>query len=260
MLEDSEHPEPPEALDISRYIGELSHELLNPLHAALGFVQLMATDSEHPMSRQQREQLARIESAGYEMLALIDDIRILSTVGAAPGRRKSAVVDMLAVLESAVEQARPLADVYNTALEIEAPDLDSLVLADPELLQRVVYNLLTNAIQYSRRNVRTDSTGIPAKVRLGIHRLRGRCRIFVSDNGPGLTRSQSLSLFEPFQRIRDTSAHVPGNGLGLAVCEALMYQMGGTISVWSSPGRGSSFEIELERIGVAPAASPTAAS
>lgn len=229
----------------SVFIGHLAHELRTPLNGALGFAQLMAADKNEPLNKQQLSQLSRLETAGHDMLALLDDVLNLSQVRL-DGVPALSPVDLLGVLESAITETMPFADARQVSFKPELPELEAWVQAHAQSLRRVVVSLLTRAVAASEPG---------GTVVITVLRRPGRYRLVVTDSGPALQQDQVDMLFEPFGGSVDHADQIDpyfmqhSTGLDLAIGKALTEQMGGSIQVWHQSGSGTTIEVELDRSG-----------
>ena len=140
---------------------------------------------------------------------------------------------------------RPLADQRNIRLgACTGKACEGQLWADHQRLNQVVLNLLSNAVKYNRPGGTVGLSCEPSAT------APGRLRLAVSDTGMGISPENLKKLFTPFERLGAEQSNVEGTGIGLALCKGLVEAMGGTIGVESTPGRGSTFYLELPR-GVA---------
>ncbi|HEY2712030.1 MAG TPA: ATP-binding protein [Chthoniobacterales bacterium] len=221
----------------SEFLSRMSHELRTPLNAILGFGQLL--EGESP-TESQSDAISHILGAGRHLLELINEVLDISGIEA--GRLQLSVepVSVAEAIRQAVDLMRPLA--VERAIEICLPlriDDRLHVLADRQRLRQVLLNLLTNGMKYTR---------VGGMVRVSVdERNWEKIRLIVSDTGVGIPTEKFSRLFTPFDRLGAEYSNVQGTGLGLALCRRLMEAMKGCIAVESTPGRGSSFSIELPR-------------
>jgi two-component system sensor histidine kinase KdpD len=124
-------------------------------------------------------------------------------------------------------------------VEVDVPETLPPVRADPALLERVVANLVDNALAHA-----PDAT--PVRVEAG--EVGGTVLIRVIDRGPGIPPSERDRVFEPFQRLGDAPSHGAGVGLGLAVARGFTRAMGGELILDDTPGGGATMVIELEAV------------
>ncbi|MEZ5738738.1 MAG: ATP-binding protein [Burkholderiaceae bacterium] len=220
----------------SEFIAQLSHEVRTPLAGILGFAQLMRMDQRHPLRGEQRARLNQIELASHRLLELVSGVLELARIE--DGRHRVAVtpVDAVSLLRATLDMLQPLADAYGARLQLTLPDAPLMVLAEDRALNQVMTNLLSNAIKYNRRGGRVQVT---------LHGDENQCRLSVTDEGQGMTAEQMKHLFTPFRRFGQAAQSVEGTGLGLTISRRLVQMMGGRISVQSTPGEGSRFEVSL---------------
>ena len=136
-----------------------------------------------------------------------------------------------------------------SAVSSGAHTLDTVVYADRQRLRQALLNLAGNAVKYNRPGgditIRTAPT------------TSGRQQITVADTGPGIDPADLHRIFDPFQRLDAAQSTQPGTGLGLTLTQRLVRAMGGTITVTSQPGHGTTFTIELGTPLAAPVPEPT---
>lgn len=220
----------------SDFLSSMSHDLRTPLHAILGFAQLLEAGSPPPTPTQ-KVRLGKILGAGWYLLEMINDILDLALIESGKLSMSLESVSLPEVLhdcEGMVElQAK------KSGIRINFPRFDSpcLVNADRTRLKQVLLNLLSNAIKYSRE-------GSVVEVACG-RSAAGRLRISVRDAGKGLAADKLAQLFQSFNRLGQEAGHVEGSGIGLVVSKRLVELMGGTIGAESTVGVGSEFWIEL---------------
>jgi two-component system sensor histidine kinase KdpD len=185
------------------------------------------------LTAEERAELsAAVVDGGGRLASLVDNLLDLSRLQAGGARPREDWVSLDDVLLMARDGlADPAGDVRLTI----DPDVPS-VRADAAQLERAFANLLENASRYSG--------GQPVSVQ--VRRSGSRVVVYVVDQGPGVQRGERARIFEPFYRGRDTSGDSwTGSGLGLAIAKGFVEAHGGTISVESVPGQGSSFIVSL---------------
>ena len=220
----------------TEFLARMSHELRTPLNAVLGFTQLMQIDRTEPPGPEQRRRLQLIREAGEHLLHMINDLLDLTRIesGAlalAPSRieLRELVLQVFALLsEAAARQGVSLELLTGPLLGIDA---------DRTRLKQVLINLVSNAIKYNKSGGRVQVTVEPAG--------DGTVLIAVADTGVGIAEEHLARLFEPFQRGPHERSGIEGSGIGLALTQALVLRMGGTLGVQSRPGEGSVFSVRL---------------
>ena len=259
-----------EALEASskaktEFLSRMSHELRTPLNAVIGFSKLLRLDTAKPLSLEQLERVQHVESAGAHLLALVNDVLDLSRIEAGEMSVSPEAVPLLRVIEEAATMVSPLVtkagiEVF-LAAELPAsnsaqragtqftPPCDLWVEADPVRLRQVLVNLLSNAVKYNRPGGRVALTG---------KRSGNECEVLVTDTGRGIPADQLASLFQPFNRLGAEFSTVEGTGIGLVLSRQLAEMMGGTLTVTSTFGVGTTASLKL-RVTNAPAVEPDSA-
>ena len=232
----------------SRFMSLMSHELRTPMNAVLGFGQLLLSDPQHPLTREQQQYVEEILDGGHHLLTLINDVLDLGRIES--GRLAMALepVALRPLVEACLALMAPLAQQRPVHLLLPAPDtLQCHVHADPLRLRQVLLNLLSNAIKYNRRDGDVTVLCVPGPQQVELR---------ITDTGIGLTDDQSQRLFVAFERLSARQSGVEGSGIGLALSRQLMRAMGGEIGVDSELDVGSTFWLRLRTAPSAPAAAP----
>jgi len=211
-----------------------SHELRNPINLTSSALELLEQNLEAP-STLQREALdlakLGIERASTLISDLLDLERIERRAGMRPGR-----CDCALLLSSLGSEFRLWAQNYDKAVQMRVPDTPLLVWGDEHLLQRVVSNLVDNALKY------TPPGGC---ITVDACAKAGQVILTVSDTGPGIPLEAQPHVFERFYRQSDQPDSVEGTGLGLTIVKSIVEQHGGRVWVTSQPGQGSTFTVSL---------------
>ena len=232
----------------SEFISNVSHELRTPVTAIKGFAESLLDGEEDEATT--RRFLALIGDAADRLVRLVDDVLSLSR---AESREVRLRIEPVSVAEAARSQAALLeaeARSRQVTIHIEVPRDLPPVAADRELLDRVLLNLLDNAVKYNRPGGAVTVTAQTAP--------ENAVRIEVSDTGAGIAPEDLPRLFERFYRVdKARSRRLGGTGLGLAIAKQVVEQHGGRIEVQSTLGEGSTFSFTIPRIPpLAPAAAP----
>ena len=217
----------------SEFLSRMSHELRTPLNAILGFAQLLELD--HP---DQKESVDHILKAGRHLLDLVNEALDIARIETGRLAISAEPVSVTDVIREALDLVGPLAAARDVQLGIDTTGLpDRFISVDRQRLKQVLLNLLSNAIKYNRPG---------GAVTLSCTEVQGgRLRINVSDTGPGIPPDRLGQLFTPFERLGAETTGIEGTGLGLALSKRLVEAMGGTMSVESAVGRGSTFWVEF---------------
>jgi len=221
----------------SEFLANMSHELRTPLNAIIGFSEVLLQKMFGELNEQQADYLEDIRSSGRHLLTLINDILDLSKIEAGRMELELAPFSLVAALNNAVTLVRERAQSHGIKLQLEvAPEVDR-VIADERKVKQVVVNLLANAVKF------TPDGGT---VTLRADRDDGRVRLAVKDTGIGIAPEDQQRIFEEFQQAgTQTEKSREGTGLGLTLSRRMVELHGGTISVDSAPGKGSTFTVAL---------------
>ena len=222
------------------FFSRMSHELRTPLNAILGFTQTLAIE---PLSIEAQADIEEIERAGRHLLQLINEILDLATLDA---RSKAIEPGPVAVCETLTEVyglLRPIFEAGNVGLRVVHRCDGAYILADKGQLKQIIINIITNAIKYNKH-------GGCVHVSAGKDR-DGAVSIAVADEGEGIRADRIPRLFTPFDRLGAEARGIEGTGLDLAITHGIVSALGGTISVASVPGQGSTFTISLPSIEAA---------
>ncbi len=221
----------------SEFLSRMSHELRTPLNAILGFAQLLAL-ARPGLAERERQQVRQIETAGWHLLGLIDDVLDLSRIEAGAMSTSAEPVEVGELVAGTLPLVQALADERGVVLDAPpAVPGGTWVLADRKRLKQVLSNLLSNAVKYNRPQGRVSVRTAPAS--------GGRMLIAVSDTGRGFSAAQVQQLYQPFTRFEQAGEVIEGTGIGLVITKRLVELMGGRLLVESVEGAGSVFSVEL---------------
>ncbi|MGD9832815.1 MAG: ATP-binding protein [Piscinibacter sp.] len=233
----------------SEFLSGMSHELRTPLNAILGFAQLLSMTLA---DEAQRQRVRQIESAGWHLLELINDVLDLARIEAGAMSTSPEPVELGELVGSAMSLVQPLAAERGVTLAApEGTAAAAWATADRRRLRQVLANLLSNAVKYNHR-------GGSVRVAVGTDAV-GQRTLAVSDTGRGFTPQQLAQLFQPFQRFVGEHEAIEGTGIGLVITRRLVEMMGGTLTVESEAGRGSVFHITLPAAAAPPSPAPAMA-
>lgn len=218
--------------DLAAFAHVAAHDLKAPLTTVLGRVELLSTDPHIRSSPSTMESLAAVERQSGRMAEMIDGVLAYSTAATTELDREP--VDLQRLVEEILEDLSGVV-VRRGALVAVADDLP-VVAGSRALLERVVQNLVTNAVAYGA------PTGPHVRVAGGVE--DGHAVLTVTDDGPGVPPAERESIFEMFRRGA-SGAHSPGSGIGLAFSRRVVERHGGTLTVDDAPGGGARFTVRL---------------
>jgi signal transduction histidine kinase/ActR/RegA family two-component response regulator len=217
------------------FLAVLSHELRSPLNPILGWTKLLQTRKFD--AARTAEALATIERNAKLQTQLIDDLLDLAKILRGKLSMETSPVDLVIVIESAIDTVRTAAVSKSILLHPDLPQIGPIS-GDAARLQQVVWNLLSNAIKFTPSNGRVD---------IRLERLGDQAQITVSDTGKGINADFLPHLFESFhQEDASITRNYGGLGLGLAIVRSLVEAHGGSITAESpGEGQGATFTVSL---------------
>ncbi|MFO0632429.1 MAG: HAMP domain-containing sensor histidine kinase [Nannocystaceae bacterium] len=219
----------------AEFLSAVSHELRTPLHTVGGYAQLLLAGIPTPLTEAQADDVRLIQAGGRQLLELVNDILDLSMIESGDLRLSFAATDVSALVDEIVRIHRPLVREREVALRAELAELPDVV-CDRRRIGQILTNLLSNAIKF------TEHGSIVVKAEpLGSDRIE----IAVADTGLGIAPEDLPLIFEEYQQAGTISRRKKGTGLGLAIARSIALAHGGTLSVSSRLGRGSTFTLVL---------------
>ena len=217
----------------SRFLAAVSHDLLQPVHAAHLFAHALSEQLHHPQYRDAVRNIEGALTSAEGLLGGLLDISRLDAGGMIPDVQTFCIAEMLQNLASEFSVL-----ARERGLTLRSVGSRAWVRSDPQLLRRVLQNFLANAVRY------TESGSILIGCRRSGSDDDGSLRIEVWDTGPGIAEANRSVIFEEFRRL-DRGGQ--GLGLGLAIAERVARLLGHRLALRSTPGKGSMFSIELPR-------------
>ena len=224
----------------SIFLANMSHEIRTPLNAILGFAQLLQRDPI--LTPRQRKDVEIINRSGTHLLRLINDILDISKIEAGHVIINPTIFSLTDLIDDLELMFRSRTDAKGLRLQVErGKKLPHHIRADEGKLRQVFTNIIGNAVKF------TQEGGVVLRVKAEKAKKREsevRLTVEVEDTGPGISEEEQGRLFEPFEQTA-AGAKSGGTGLGLAISRRLVEMMGGTITVESEVGRGSTFRFDV---------------
>jgi PAS domain S-box-containing protein len=219
-----------------QFLAMISHELRTPLNAVLGWTRMLTTHSLDEPGRTKAVHV--IERNAQAQARLIDDLLDVSRFVAGGVRLDLQAADIVPVVRAAVDAVEPAAHARNVRIESTLCSERVEVIADPERLQQIVWNLVANAVKFTPEGGRVD---------VGLAAVPPHVELRVTDTGLGIDPAHLKSVFEPFWQADTTYTREHGGlGLGLAIVRYLVEAHGGTVRAESlGEGKGASFVVSL---------------
>src|SRR3954462_8520225 len=223
----------------SRFLAIVSHEIRTPLNAVIGISELLL---KTPLSGSQREYAGILPSASETLLALVNETLDFSKIEAGRLELETTTFDLQKCLDQALDLVTPKAKAKGLELRcLGGPGLPRRIVADPTRLRQILVNLLDNGVKFTAQGhvavtvdwrPETDTTWV--------------LLLSVADTGVGIPAGRLGSIFGPFLQVDPaTTRAYGGTGLGLAIVERLCELMGGSVTVESVEGRGSTFRVRI---------------
>jgi signal transduction histidine kinase len=213
------------------FLSNVSHELRTPLTSIRGFVQGLL-DETIP-AEQHEHYLSRIYLETQRLSHIVDDLLDLARLREGRVTLNLELVDLWEICREVAENMEFQAQAKGIELIIQLPEEPAIIHGDRSRLAQILYNLLDNAIKFSRPKGTVSLQGLK----------HNEWQIKVIDLGPGIEQHELLRLFERFYRVAEQN--ISGTGLGLAITKLLAEAHKGSITVESTPGRGSTFTLHL---------------
>ena len=223
----------------SRFFANVSHEFRTPLTLTIGPLDDVQAELYGPLSPEVAGQLALARRNAGRVLDLINQILDVARLEAGRTPLRARRLDLGAFVADTAQAFVPLADRRGITFDVRGPEAEAEVWADPEHLQKVFANLLSNALKFTPEG---------GTVRVTVAVASGAVRVGVRDSGPGIPAADLPHVFERFYRVDESAMRMqPGTGIGLALVKELVDLHGGIIEVESEEGFGSLFTVSLRQ-------------
>ncbi len=220
------------------FLANMSHEIRTPMNGIIGLTRMLIQANP---SQTQADYLHKIAESADSLLHIINDILDFSKIDAGELVLENAPFQVDDVMRKVVQTVAPMAHERNLELVVRrTPEVPNHLVGDPNRLQQVLVNLVSNAVKFTREG----------EVFLGVEPAPGAhddvvLAFTVRDTGIGMTAEQRAHLFQSFRQGDESMARrFGGTGLGLAISQRLVGLMGGQITVDSEPGQGSTFRFQ----------------
>ena len=225
----------------------IAHDLRSPLSAMLLRADLLLAGKRGPLSVEATDDLRRFSGNIRSMVEMINGFLDLARLEDPNTRIDATSLDLAAIIETTVDELRPLAEAGKLSLEWSPPQTEMRVLGDKVRLGQVLANLIGNALKYTPAGGKVT---ISAQIEGNVVETR------ISDTGPGIPTEAVSRLFDRFTRVAAT-ARTMGTGLGLMIVREIVEAHGGQVGVSSEPGKGSTFWFRLPRMDIRPPRIPS---
>lgn len=220
----------------SAFLATMSHELRTPLNSIIGFTGILMKGIAGPLNDEQMKQLSMAKGSAQHLLALINDVLDISKIEAGELVVSIRQFEFNKSIKKVCDIIKPLAEKKNLSLLINIPSNPIIINSDEKRVEQIILNLLNNAVKF------TENGYVKIDCQLSDNKIIAS----VIDTGMGIKNEDMDILFKPFRQINSglTRTH-EGTGLGLSISKKLTEKLGGTLTVESEFGVGSTFSLIL---------------
>lgn len=225
----------------SEFLAIMSHEIRTPISAVVGALELLDRNDD---GTPRRELLRQARDSADSLLAVLNNVLDYSSLSTGKIVIEPTAVHVNDLVRSLLKGFEAIADRKGIALQFNDQSGDKVIHVDGNRIRQILGNLVANAIKFTERGAVTvdarlsQSEHSPERVTLSIR---------VSDTGIGIAQKDQATLFQPFSQAGDARQRQTGSsGLGLSICKRLVEAMGGSISIWSMPGQGTTVAFSLD--------------
>lgn len=223
----------------SQFIANVTHELRSPVNAIIGLAELMKISSEKGYIDQLKDRLSLLMSSATNLRAIITNILDLSKIEAGKMEVIYESFDIVALLRESAETTRILLGSKPVEVDVITHVNPLYIVSDPLKVRQILTNLLSNAAKFTEKG----------RIALSVQMEAEGIKIIVSDTGIGIKEEDISRLFSAFTQLEDASTkRHEGTGLGLTITKNLIRMLGGSISVSSTYGKGTTFEVYLQKM------------
>ena len=223
------------------FLSNMSHDIRTPMNAIIGITTLMKNELHEP--EKLAEHLGKLETSGQLLLGIINDILDMSRIESGKTTLNVEKMNLSQQVSRLDSIARQQAGQRRQTFTLKTDLQHENVLGDPNRLNQVLMNILSNAVKYTPNggHIQLEVEELPRNEHYA------RYRFVVQDDGIGMSEEFQKTLFDPFTREEKSGTNkVQGTGLGMAITKSVVDLMGGSISVESATGKGTRFEVVLE--------------
>ena len=217
-------------------LADVAHELRHPVHVLQGSIQAFL-DDVYPLNK---EEIARLCDQTHHLTVLVNDLHVLAQAEAHQLPLHKQTTDIGAFVKETVAAFKPLADAKSITIQVELLGTMPVLAVDTVRLRQAIHNLLDNGLHYTSEG---------GDITVSVEQVQDDTQVCVRDTGEGIAPEQLGHVFDRFYRADKTrSRDRGGTGLGLAIVKAIVEAHGGTVTVTSQVGEGSTFTISLPNL------------
>lgn len=218
----------------NRFYRHVSHEVRTPLTSIIGFSEVLLEDEEEPLTLGQKAVTQKVVDSGHRLLDMINNLLDISRAEAGKMEVNYSKIKLDMLIEQVADNIAPLISEKALNLNVNLTDNIPVIVTDEQKLTQILTNLLSNAIKYTHEGT----------ISIGVTSTADSVSIKVEDTGVGIPQNELENIFKEFHRVQ-VGPPQRGSGLGLAIVQKFTDMLGGSISVQSSLGAGSTFTLTL---------------
>ena len=223
----------------SNFVNAISHDLRTPLTSIVGYAEFLEDEVGGRLTPPQHDFVTQIQRSAARLEHLVDDLLDFARMDAGTFKLTLKEADLGALARGVIESLKPLAEEAHVTIVDALPEEPLLALFDPARIERVLMNLIGNALKF---------TGTGGRIEVSAQVEDGRIRCAIRDTGIGIAPEDVSKLFQRFSQLSPGMRQANGTGLGLSISKALVDAHGGEIGVSSEQGKGSTFWFALPRV------------
>jgi PAS domain S-box-containing protein len=225
----------------SQFLANVSHELRTPLNAVMGYTTLLLDGVFGKLDAPQEQKLERIDANARHLLSLINELLDLTRIEAGKMEIEIEQFHLHDLVQEVVQESEPLIEGSKLELRRSGQDGVPALVSDRTKIKQILLNLLSNALKFTPQG--------SVEIRTRYERGQDRVTVEVEDTGIGIPLDKQEVIFEAFGQTQSSYARQQGGtGLGLSICRRLAGLLGGTITLESEEGEGSTFTLVLPRV------------
>ena len=229
----------------NEFVNHVSHELKTPLASITAYAEMLV-DGEVADDKTRAEFYSVIQSQAQRLNRLIEDILNVSRIESGLVKVEKEPLSLAMIIKDAVRMMKKQAEEKNIQLIEQVHVLHDQVMADRDMISRVIINLLSNAIKYTRSGGLVSVSCEVDEPDMSAREGEGLVRVSVVDTGVGIPANEIQHVFEKFYRVQANNKYAKGTGLGLNLVKQIVEKVhGGRVFVESKVGKGSTFGFEL---------------
>jgi signal transduction histidine kinase len=220
----------------TRFLSYMSHEFRTPLNSILALSDLLLRRVDGDLTAEQEKQIGFVRAASHELFEMVNDLLDIAKVEAGKVDLRIGTIEVAKLFGGLRGMMRPLTHGENVSLVFEEPPEDLRIVSDEGKINQILRNLISNALKFTEYG----------EVRIRLSCEKGQCVFSVSDTGIGIAPDDQERIFREFAQIESpVQRKVRGTGLGLPLSRKLAELIGGTLTVTSDVGAGSTFRLTM---------------